>query len=88
MQLMDASLEALLRLGQPLLDLGPERLRHVHPGAGRALLALVLEGAARARRHHRVDVRRRVHEVVVLAAALWKEEGLLVQKREGKCKEV
>ena len=67
---MNPFLEALLRLRQALLHFRPQRLGHVHPGAGRALLTLVLEGAPRARRHDRVDVRRRVDEVVVLAAAL------------------
>jgi hypothetical protein len=57
-------------LQQTLLDLGPERLRHVHPGAGAALLAAELEGRPDGAVHHGGDVGAVVDEVVVLAAAL------------------
>ena len=59
-----------LRGDEPLLDLGPQGLRGVDTGAGRALLALVLEGRPDGGGHHSLHLRRGVDEVVVLAAAL------------------
>src|SRR5205823_1551175 len=48
----------------------PDRARDVRPGRGRALLALVVEGAAGQRGMQRVHVGRRVGDDEVLAAGL------------------
>ena len=70
-----AELEGLLGLDQALLDLGPEGLGHVHPGAGGALLSGVLEGRPDGGGHDGLDLGRGVDEVVVLAAALTDQAG-------------
>lgn len=62
-------------LQQPLFDLRPQRARHVEAGAGRALLAPVLEGGAQGPAHHAVHVGGAVHEVKVLTAALYGGQG-------------
>lgn len=55
---------------QLIPDLRPQAVRYVHPGAGRTLLTSVLEGRADGSLHHALHMRRRVHEVEVLPAAL------------------
>ena len=55
---------------EALAELGPEVRRRVHPRGGRALLPLVLEGAADDRRRQLVDVGGRVRDDEVLAAGL------------------
>lgn len=57
-------------LQQPPFDLRPQRAGRVEAGAGRALLAAVLEGRAQGPTHHAVHVGRAVHKVKVLAPAL------------------
>ena len=72
-------------LQQPPFDRRPQRAGYIEAGAGRALLAAVLEGRAQGAAHHAVHVGRAVHEVEVLAPALYGagREGACVRPAPG-----
>ena len=62
--------ERLLCLDKPLLDVCPKGFRYVHPGAGGALLSLVLKCRSDGGGHHARHIGSRVDKVVVLPSAL------------------
>lgn len=64
--------DLLVDVQQSLLDLRPEAVGHVHPGAGRALLPAVLKRRADGARDHTLHFGRCVDKVEVLTSALYR----------------
>ena len=61
-------LDGLLGLNQPLLDLVPEGLRNVHPGAGGALLSLILKCRSDSGGHNALHLSSGMNEMIIFAS--------------------